>query len=111
MTFHNPDGIDPTVDDVMREALAQDKTVEIQQSEWGVAIVVDGELLIDGLAWESFNYPLHRGQYTDSQRATISELVEDKAERSKRRRKRRVAARETVQSHAIAEGQQVIRDE
>jgi hypothetical protein len=105
VSFRNPDGLDPTITTAIREALRQDRTVELCEGEWGMALAVDGDVLVEGLAWESFDYPLQRGEYTDAQCETLERLVEDHNERKKQRRKQRVAARDGVQSHTAAEGQ------
>jgi hypothetical protein len=105
VNLRNPRGLDPTLTDVIREALKQDRKVTIEDGEYGMALALDGVELVDGLAWESFDYPLHRGDFSDEKMELITNLLRAREARSNERRRQSLLTRDSVQSHTVAEGE------
>lgn len=90
------------LDDFIREALDAGHRVTIERGgdALGFAIAVDGDVLVDGLAWESFGMPLSRYGIDRSEELLVDELLT----RRERRRLRSRRERLTQPEHVAAEG-------
>lgn len=100
MKLRNPRGLDPTLTDAIRSALRDGRDVELANGQYGLAIEIDGETFVDGLAWETFDYPLHNGNWNDEQRELIDELLRLREKRRAERSKEKAGDTE----HIHAEG-------
>lgn len=101
MKLRNPRGLDPTLTDIIRQALRDDQVVELAHGKHGMAIDVDGDRLVDGVAWESFDYPLHRGSWSDEQRDTIDDLLRRRERYKSDRKKSKIESSNHEQSEGM----------
>jgi hypothetical protein len=98
--LRNPRGLDPTLTDVLLAALRDGREVTLFEAEYGIGVRVDGQKLVVGLAPESFDYPLRDGQWSDSERLLIDELLRVRKARQAKRSTERIGA----DDHTTAEG-------
>lgn len=88
--------VDPTLSDVIFQALRDERTVEIVNEEKSLRIQIDG-INVAPIASESFDYPLHRYDLSEDAADLVMECLERKRKRRFERRKEKLATENQAQ--------------
>lgn len=91
--------IDPTLSEVMTQAMQGGATVELKLGDHGYRVLIDGVEMAESPS-ESFDYPLKRLKLSDEAKTLATEYVE---KRQRERIRRRIKQLRT-DDHSAAEG-------
>lgn len=91
--------IDPTLSEVMTQAMKEGATVELELGDHGYCVLIDGVEMAEAPS-ESFDYPLKRLGLSDEAKVLATEYVE---KRQRERIRRRIKQLRT-DDHSAAEG-------